>query len=50
MQIQTLNLVGGLLGRRSKVILAQLIHNFKRLNFTYRPNPDTFQDLYEGTL
>jgi hypothetical protein len=50
MQIQTSNLVGGLLGRRSKTILAQLIHNFKLLNFTYCPNPDNFRDLHEGTL
>jgi hypothetical protein len=49
-QFQTVNLAGGLLGRRSKIILAQLIHKFKLLNFTYCPNPDNFRDLHKGTL
>jgi hypothetical protein len=50
MQIQTVDLLGELFGRRSKTILAQLIHKFKLLNFTYCPNPDTFRDLHKGTL
>jgi hypothetical protein len=43
--------MGGVrLASRHSSILAQLILNFKLLNFTYCRNPDTFRDLYEGIL